>query len=415
MQEEYIPVTKSVDSNKPKWFDKEVREVLKQKQGAWRRYLACKTLANFEKYKLCRKKFKTVSREARRLFKQKIAFEAKDKPKSFWNYVGRKTKQSTNLQKVKNKDGLLTNSNLETACCLNQYFASVFTNENAIDAAVCNVTEESLEDISFDHDTILYILKNLKVDKAPGPDGILPRVLLEAKEELVLPFSIVFEKSLNESHVPKDWKDAIVVPIHKKGKKDLPGNYRPVSLTSIICKIMERMVRDSIMQFLDINGLLSEEQFGFIPGRSCVLQLLVCLEDWTSQLDAGAEVDIIYTDFSKAFNTVSHEKLIMKLYSLGIKGRVLQWISDFLRNRRQRVRVCDSLSHWESVTSGVPQGSVLGPVLFVAYINDLSSFVQKGIIRLFADDAKLCKAITSDQDYLELQRNLNLLNVWSRK
>ena len=167
LQEDYIPVTKSVDSNKPKWFDKEVREVLKQKKGAWKQYLACKTMANFNKYKLCRNKFKTVSREARRLFEQKITFEAKDKPKSFWS-------RPTKLQKVKNKDGLLTNSNLETACCLNQYFASVFTNENVTDVAVCNVTEASIEDITFDHDTILYILKNLKVDKAPFLMGYCP-------------------------------------------------------------------------------------------------------------------------------------------------------------------------------------------------------------------------------------------------
>ena len=192
-------------------------------------------------------------------------------------------------------------------------------------------------------------------------------------------------------------------------------NYRPVSLTCIICKIMERLIRDELMRFLTTNMLLSERQFGFVPGRSCTLQLLVCIEEWTKQFDEGNCVDIIYTDFCKAFDMVSHPKLLAKISSLGISGEIGSWIRSFLTDRYQSVRVEGSFSNWARVKSGVPQGSVLGPILFLMYINDLPDAVQEDVSKRFADDAKLAKLISSVQDAINLQSNLNQLVEWSNK
>ena len=164
--------------------------------------------------------------------------------------------------------------------------------------------------------------------------------------------------------------------IYKKGKKTDPGNYRPVSLTSVISKIMESIVRDAIVIHLMKNGLITDDQHGFVPGRDCMTQLLVCIEDWTRRLETNKAFDVIYTDFSKAFDSVPHERLFVKLESLGISGDVLKWIKSFLRGRTQCVNVDGVRSSWREVLSGIPQGSVIGPILFVIFINDMPREVK---------------------------------------
>ena len=416
LQEEFIPVTKAVLNPKPGWMNKNVRSALRSKQRAWKKYMMCRSVANFGVYKLARNKLKQITQNARKDFEMKIVDEIKVSPKSFWKFVNKKTKQSHKVCRVRDHNGNLTKSNKDTAESLNMYFSTVF-NEHDI---VCSSLHsdwygETMSGIIFKEEEILQVLKELKIDKAAGPDRIHPRVLFELRYLIAKPLRIIFDKSLSTSSVPSDWKKACVVPIFKKGKKDLPQNYRPVSLTCIVCKIMEKIIRDNLMKFLTQNDLLSDSQFGFVPGRSCTLQLLVCIEKWTKQFDEGNNVDIIYTDFSKAFDVVSHSKLITKIFSTGITGEIGNWIKDFLSNRYQRVRIQDSFSSWIPVKSGVPQGSVLGPVLFLLYINDLPKALHENIIELFADDAKLNKSISSGEDAAILQANFNRMVSWSDK
>lgn len=162
------------------------------------------------------------------------------------------------------------------------------------------------------------------------------------------------------------------------------------------------------------NNILSQQQFGFIPGRSTHLQLLHVLEHWTSILDEGGELDVLYFDFKKAFDTVPHRRLLAKLAALGVSEELYNWIEDFLTNREQTVVVNGKHSGWRRVTSGIPQGSVLGPILFIIYINDLPDVV-KSIMLLFADDAKLYREIRSAADHTALQEDVYAMESWSDK
>ena len=273
-------------------------------------------------------------------------------------------------------------------------------------------TESELSNFQILPSMVEKKLKNLKIDKAAGPDGLPPRLYKELATELSVPLAKIFNMSLKEGRIPSAWKIAHVVPIYKKGKKSQPGNYRPVSLTNVACKVMESLIREQMLEHLQVNKLFSQHQHGFVSGRSCSTNLLASLEYWTALLEENCHVDSIYLDFAKAFDTVPHERLLIKLRSYGITGNVHQWIQSFLENRKQCVVLEGVKSGWEKVLSGIPQGSVLGPVLFICYVNDLPDYVKSKVF-LFADDTKLCNKVPDPDN--TLQKDLDSLQVWSDK
>ena len=255
-------------------------------------------------------------------------------------------------------------------------------------------------------------MRKLRPDKSPGPDGMHPRVLKECAAELVHPMTLLFRTSLMEGKLPKSWKEATVTPIFKKGSRMEVGNYRPVSLTSVCCKLLEKIIRKSLLGHMISNGYLSDYQHGFVQGRSCTTQLLRVMDMWTEILDQGGAIDAVYLDFAKAFDTVPHQRLLMKMESYGVTGRLLDWLRDFLVGRRQRVGVAGSFSSWTEVLSGIPEGSVLGPLMFIGYINDLPEAIASFIF-LYADDTKVFRRIDCGLDRDELQRDLDQLAEWS--
>ena len=272
---------------------------------------------------------------------------------------------------------------------------------------------QPLESIDITEANMNKKLRDLLPNKTPGPDGWHPRVLKETAAALAKPLHILFQKSLETGELPPAWKEGHITPIHKKGSKRTPGNFRPVSLTSIFSKVIESLIRDNIVNHMMTNDLFADEQHGFVPGRSCVTQLLVVLEEWTAYVEDRVNVDAIYLDFSKAFDSVPHERLLIKLAAYGIRGNILHWIRQFLSNRKQRVVINGQKSTWADVASGIPQGSVLGPILFVIFINDLPSVLQS-TARIFADDTKVYRPLITPADTLILQNDIANLLEWSK-
>ena len=224
----------------------------------------------------------------------------------------------------------------------------------------------------------------------------------------------LYNKSMKEGVVPSDWKEANVTPIFKKGSKSDPGNYRPVSLTSIPCRVMEACMRDRIVKHLEQNNLVSPSQHRFMRRKSCTTNLLEFLERVTSEVDQGHDMDVVYLDFSKAFDKVPHKRLLAKLKAHSIDGQVLRWIREWLDGRKQRTVLNRESSPWQEVLSGVPQGSVLGPLAFVIFINDIDATSRDiSMISKFADDTKCGQTINSVSDVNKLQECLNNLTDWA--
>ena len=250
------------------------------------------------------------------------------------------------------------------------------------------------------------MLLGLDVTKSIGSGGISPRILKECAYELVPSLTKLFNLSLSTGELPGKWKKGNIVPIYKSGGRTLAENYRPVSLTSIVVKILERVVHKHVMNFLTEEHLLCENQHGFRKYRSCLTQLLQLLHHWFAVLDKRGAVDVAFLDFAKAFDKVSHPHLFSKLQSHGIKGQLFEWIKNFLLRRNQRVVINGHESNWLEITSGVPQGSILGPMIFLLYINDLPSCVSSNI-DLFADDSVLHRQIVTWNDGIQFQESLD--------
>ena len=397
---------------RPLWLKDKALAALKKKQDAFKRYLLTKEGKDYQQYAKLRNQAKWETRKAKREFEKKVAKQTKHNPKAFFKYANSKLKTRSGIADLRKEDGSTTRTTQEKAEVLNDFFASVFTREDLSSTPDFSVghTTNSLSDINITEDKVYKKLKNLNPTKAMGMDGLHPRLLKEASQELSKPLAILFRKSLSEGHLPEDWKCGQVSPIYKKGSKSTPSNYRPVSLTSIVCKSMESIIREDLLEHM--KPYLSKYQHGFLNGRSCVTQLLDCIGEWTKQINDGHSVDVIYLDYAKAFDSVPHQRLLSKLKGYGVKGNVHRWIQNFLLDRRQRVVINGEASSWRDVLSGIPQGSVLGPVLFICYVNDMPETVQS-MIRMFADDTKVFAQCDSTEECHQLQSDLDTLQDWA--
>ena len=424
--EQFIPKNNNFSLwKKDSWdrpLDRKLREKIKRKNRLWTRYIETRNPDIFKKYKAIRNAIRKETRKITKNEQQSIAAECKTNPKKFWNYVNKRRKINSgigDLNSVDTHGNIITiTKDVDKANVLGNFFSSVFTDEKDYSNSIPQKsTHFDMNGINFDEEKILDKLNHLNTTKSPGPDNIHPRILYETRYELATPLKILFETSYKLGCLPSEWRTGNIVAIFKHGNKRDPSNYRPISLTCVICKVMESIIRDVITDYFLLNGLFSDKQYGFIKGRSTALQLLRLLDEWTEYLDSGGQIDVIYTDFAKAFDKVPHQRLHAKLKSYGLTNDLLKWIQNFLCDRKQCVKVNGFSSEWFAVLSGIPQGSILGPILFLIYINDLPDTcidsLREGNIYLYADDAKLFMKILNNEDSKLLQRAVNNLKDWS--
>ena len=411
----YIPLKNRRSRFKPPWLTKKVKQISSRKKRLWRIYRNTKAEQDHINFKKCEKECAKAVRSAKRRFEQNIS--RKENKRLFNSYVKRKIRSKTGVGPVK-VNGKVVQGDDETAKVLNDYFCSVFNQPDAPEDVpqVTHFQSNSvLDHIRITPAMVLDKINKLKPDGAPGPDGISNRFLKEFKNELAPALCIIYRKSLLNSSVPFDWRSANITPIFKKGSKSDPGNYRPVSLTSVCCKLLESIIGDRITEHLTSNNLLRSSQHGFCKKKSCTTNLLEFLEQVLSKIDQGIPVDIAYLDFSKAFDKVPWRRLIAKVMAHQIRGDMLKWIESWLSDRKQRVVINGKMSPWAAVTSGVPQGSVLGPLLFLLYINDIDEATgNSSFVRKFADDTKVGHEVKSETDARYLEDTLEAMHSWAQ-
>ncbi|CAH1269255.1 Hypp4131 [Branchiostoma lanceolatum] len=418
----HVP-TKTIDLSKkklkPLWMDEEAFQKLKKKHHAWIRYLNTKDQNDWLAFKRARNAATHASRKARKSFERKLATEAKHNNKAFWNYVNSRRKTRTQVGDLKDTQGNFTAIDSEKAEILNNQYFRTFTQEDHENIPTFPRIQSTtaLNTINITEEMVLEQLQSLRVDKSPGIDGVHPRVLKETADVIVGPLTRIFQTSINEGKLPDMWREACITPIYKKGDKSDPANYRPVSLTSVPCKMLERIIVNELITHIRNNDLTCEQQHGFTHGKSTITNLLEAMDVWIEALSHSLPVDVIFLDYAKAFDTVPHERLLRRVESFGIGGNLLQWIRNFLTQRRQQVVVNGSASSWKPVISGVPQGSVLGPLLFTIFVSDIPETIQN-FVSLFADDTKIYAAAQNCELNAHttcLQADLNSLHEWSTK
>ena len=295
---------------------------------------------------------------------------------------------------------------------LNDQFTSVFTSENFDELPdLDSSTHPSVPDILVHPNGVMKLLEYNNPHKAIGPDDISGMFLKTMRSELVDILTLIFQASLSQGHIPSSWKQAYISPMFKKEDRSKASNYRPVSLTSICCKLLEHIVHSHVISHLDHHNLLTDAQHGFRKSRSCESQLLLTIQDLANSLNAGEQIDAVLLDFSKAFNKVPHQRLRVKLKHYGVRSSLHSWVADFLEDRQQAVVLEGSKSSSSVVTSVVPQGTVLGPLLFLIYINDMP-FCVTSTARLFADDCLLYRRKHTASDSKALKVDLTNLQAW---
>ena len=397
-----------------------LRSKIRSKKKLYQKYKRSGSIAIYDKFIQVKH---SVQKELRISYQtyinNLISFECDDDSwqnthlKKFWSFIKGLRKENTSITSL-NYNGNVLVDPIAKANALNSHFKSIFTTEDY--SCLPNKgpsPHPTIADLSISTFGIHNLLSSLNIHKSAGPDEINAIVLKETREVTAPILCAIFRCSLQNGTVPGDWKKANVVPIYKKGNRQHPSNYRPISLTSIVSKLFEKIISSHIVKHLESHNMLYDLQHGFRQHRSCETQLVSLIHELMTNFDNNIQSDLILMDFAKAFDTVPYQRLLYKLQWYGVWGNIYRWIQSFLCERTQKVVQDGVSSSPVMVTSGVPQGSVLGPILFLIYINDLPEYIKYSTIRLFADDCILYRPVKSFNDSILLQEDINSLYSWA--
>jgi hypothetical protein len=406
------------------WYNNYLRRLRHVKDREYGLWVKDKIPVNWDIYKAARNKYfqecDRLKLEHEEHIYANLASEINLNPKKWWSLVGQvmgSSKKSKYPAIV--KDGVIYSTDKEKAQAFNDTFvASSNMTEDDYDAPMEDITppHDKLDHIEVLEKDVEDILKGINTNKAYGPDNVSPRLIKEAGPSIIKVLTRIFNKSLQLAKFPEIWKRANVLPIYKKAEMFITTNYRPVSLLSILAKVFEKIVFKYLFNYFREHFLISVWQSGFLPGSSTITQLTEIYDQFCKAVSSGKEIRVVFLDISKAFDRVWHRGLLHKLKASGITGRLLDWLKDYLAERQQRVIINGEHSEWGRLNAGVPQGSVLGPLLFLIFINDIVHVVNNCKIRLFADDTCLFIEVDDpDSVATAMNEDLEKLNQWANK
>jgi hypothetical protein len=407
-----IPKKLIKNNRSPPWIDGDVINLSNKKETARQKAKKTGKQSDWEHYKKISNNLKNLVNIKHKTFLNDSIQDLDVNPKKFWGIVSSKNKKGAIPDKVKldNAEAILPKDKAEL---FNKFFFSQFNNNDYTCPDQPIFANLNLGHITVTEHEVLTIIKGLSTNKAMGADGLGPIFYKNCASAIVPSLTLLFNLSLLSGIIPTEWKTANIVPIHKKGSKDNIKNYRPISLLCTVGKILEKVVHNHVYSIIKEDIFIN--QHGFMSGKSTCTQLVEFYNKIHQNFDNNIQTDVIYLDLSKAFDHVPHKLLLFKLSKIGINNNLLNWFSNYLSHRKQRVVIEGHNSNLVSVLSGVPQGSILGPLLFTIYINDMATYLTDSPENLFlyADDSKLLSPINSLNDCLLLQQKLNNLLTWS--
>ena len=408
--------TRRVRKKPSPWMNSEILSLMKQRDKAKLKAKKRNSDDFWKIYKRMKNKVTTEIRKSKRKYICDRLSEVTNRNESWRtlkSLIGNNCNSSNNIFPKENSSAIANE--------FNNHFANISTNvctnnkrvNNRLNSHGVNVSDSKFKFLNVSQSYVLKQVMSMKTKKSVGLDGISMYILKESILEMIEPFTFLINKSLSEGIVPDNWKVAKVIPIHKKGDKLDYNNYRPISLLPCASKVMERVVQRQLLDYIKSQSLLSQNQSGFRPKHSTVTALASVTDDWFHSIDKGNYIGTIFVDLQKAFDMVDHLILISKLESLGVTGVELKWFKNYLSNRRIRTSVNNVLSDEKLITKGVPQGSLLGPLLFIIFINDINSAFSACKVHLYADDTVIYYSHKNLKEVENvLNKELNSLEAW---
>jgi hypothetical protein len=408
----FVPVKRKCKSSFPPWFDHEVRRLIRRKSTLHRRYKISHNANDYAAFATVRTQCKEALKKSYKDYIKRTENFITSDPKKFWKYINEHTKcnEIPNLM-IYHNNPVCGNENIVNTFA--EHFSSVYDDiVTTQPASACdNPVGLSVDFKNFDFtsDSVFYELTNLDCNKGAGPDGLPPFFYRNCCTSLTDPLWRIFKYSLNSGVFPNCWKSALVTPVFKSGSKQNFENYRPISILSVPAKIFEKLVAKHLSA--SFKTVISPSQHGFFANRSTVTNHFAFVNNVFEAFEGGFDVHCIYTDFCKAFDTVNHKILLNKLYTYGVRDPFLSWTSTYISNRTQHVVLKGVRSSAYCSTSGVPQGSIIGPLLFIIFINDITDSLTSASL-LYADDLKIYKIIKTQLDVFDLQEDVRRIENW---